>query len=201
MLASSIHQLRLMGDVTGFGGFVCDQTETLNVSCWGFVLLAPWTSVQHVTTWTKVQLKPKNDPHFGFCHFSTVLHLFQCYLGRTTSLPVMVEPVLIWMMSFFLTAQNVFSSNQEAKPCESRSRGSTNWESSLLPVSDPNRRFHCRLRVKVDGGEGTLPITARSANQKWDGVTSGRVLVTKSCTDKMAKWDCDASAGTKSAYF
>ncbi|KAF3857826.1 hypothetical protein F7725_011027 [Dissostichus mawsoni] len=29
----------------------------------------------------------------------------------------------------------------------------------------PSRRFHCHLRVKVDGGEGTLPITARRANQ------------------------------------
>ncbi|TKS79337.1 Double-stranded RNA-specific editase B2 [Collichthys lucidus] len=52
----------------------------------------------------------------------------------------------------------------------------------------PSRRFHCHLRVKVDGGEGTLPITARRANQKWDGVAPGKLLVTKSCTDKMAKW-------------
>ncbi|XP_035526231.1 LOW QUALITY PROTEIN: double-stranded RNA-specific editase B2-like [Morone saxatilis] len=48
------------------------------------------------------------------------------------------------------------------------------------------RRFHCHLRVKVDGGEGTLPITARRANQKWDGVAAGKPLVTMSCTDKMA---------------
>ncbi|XP_051239053.1 double-stranded RNA-specific editase B2-like [Dicentrarchus labrax] len=52
----------------------------------------------------------------------------------------------------------------------------------------PSRRFHCHLRVKVDGGEGTLPITARRANQKWDGVAAGKPLVTMSCTDKMAKW-------------
>ncbi|KAM9349510.1 double-stranded RNA-specific editase B2-like [Symphorus nematophorus] len=53
----------------------------------------------------------------------------------------------------------------------------------------PSRRFHCHLRVKVDGGEGTLPITARRASQKWDGVPApGRPLVTMSCTDKMAKW-------------
>ncbi|XP_076601218.1 double-stranded RNA-specific editase B2-like [Chaetodon auriga] len=53
----------------------------------------------------------------------------------------------------------------------------------------PSRRFRCHLRVKVDGGEGTLPITARTANQKWDGVAPGRPLVTMSCTDKMAKWN------------
>nr|XP_046263915.1 double-stranded RNA-specific editase B2-like isoform X2 [Scatophagus argus] len=52
----------------------------------------------------------------------------------------------------------------------------------------PSRRFHCHLRVKVDGGEGTLPITARKADQTWDGVSQGRPLITMSCTDKMAKW-------------
>nr|XP_040026407.1 double-stranded RNA-specific editase B2-like [Gasterosteus aculeatus aculeatus] len=46
----------------------------------------------------------------------------------------------------------------------------------------PSRRFHCHLRVKVDGGEGTLPITARGANQ------NPQPLVTMSCTDKIAKW-------------
>ncbi|XP_070774780.1 double-stranded RNA-specific editase B2-like [Enoplosus armatus] len=45
-----------------------------------------------------------------------------------------------------------------------------------------DRRFHCHLRVKVDGGEGTLPVTARRANQK------DKPLVTMSCSDKMAKW-------------
>uniref|UniRef100_A0A3B4TQR6 Adenosine deaminase RNA specific B2 (inactive) n=1 Tax=Seriola dumerili TaxID=41447 RepID=A0A3B4TQR6_SERDU len=67
-------------------------------------------------------------------------------------------------------------------------------QSSLLdpnltpPPSDPSRRFRCHLRVKVNGGEGTLPVTARRANQKWDGVSPGKPLVTMSCTDKMAKW-------------
>eukprot|EP00064_Thunnus_orientalis_P021961 superscaffoldBa00007000_g22133 len=51
-----------------------------------------------------------------------------------------------------------------------------------------SRRFRCHLRMKVDGGEGTLPVTARRANQMWDGSSSGKPLVTMSCTDKMAKW-------------
>ncbi|KAM6989420.1 double-stranded RNA-specific editase B2-like isoform 2-T2 [Tautogolabrus adspersus] len=51
-----------------------------------------------------------------------------------------------------------------------------------------SRRFRCHLRVKVDGGEGTLPFTARRANQKRDGAALGKPLVTMSCTDKMAKW-------------
>uniref|UniRef100_A0A3P9BIE9 Adenosine deaminase RNA specific B2 (inactive) n=1 Tax=Maylandia zebra TaxID=106582 RepID=A0A3P9BIE9_9CICH len=52
----------------------------------------------------------------------------------------------------------------------------------------PSRRFRCHLRVKVKGGEGTLPITARRANQKWDGLSPSKPLVTMSCTDKLAKW-------------
>uniref|UniRef100_A0A8D2ZX53 Adenosine deaminase RNA specific B2 (inactive) n=1 Tax=Scophthalmus maximus TaxID=52904 RepID=A0A8D2ZX53_SCOMX len=55
-------------------------------------------------------------------------------------------------------------------------------------VLDPGRRFGCRLRVKVHGGEGTLPVAARRANRPQDGASPGRRLVTMSCTDKMAKW-------------
>ncbi|KAM7379791.1 hypothetical protein PAMP_005317 [Pampus punctatissimus] len=55
-------------------------------------------------------------------------------------------------------------------------------------VTYPSRRFRCHLRVKVDGGEGTLPVTARRANQMRDSVSPGKPLVTMSCTDKMAKW-------------
>ncbi|KAM4604705.1 double-stranded RNA-specific editase B2-like [Polymixia lowei] len=50
------------------------------------------------------------------------------------------------------------------------------------------RRFTCHLRMKLDGGEGTLPLTAQRANQKWDGMSPSRSLTTMSCTDKMAKW-------------
>ncbi|KAK5860426.1 hypothetical protein PBY51_021903 [Eleginops maclovinus] len=50
----------------------------------------------------------------------------------------------------------------------------------------PSRRFHCHLRVKVDGGEGTLPITTRRANQ--NNMAAFKSAVTMSCTDKMAKW-------------
>lgn len=52
----------------------------------------------------------------------------------------------------------------------------------------PSRRFRCHLRVKVNGGEGTLPITARRANQKRDGISPSKPLVAMSCTDKLAKW-------------
>ncbi|KAM9323095.1 double-stranded RNA-specific editase B2-like [Pholidichthys leucotaenia] len=51
-----------------------------------------------------------------------------------------------------------------------------------------SRRFRGHLRAKVNGGEGTLPVTAQTANQKLDGLMPGRALVSMSCTDKMAKW-------------
>ncbi|CAF97787.1 unnamed protein product [Tetraodon nigroviridis] len=51
----------------------------------------------------------------------------------------------------------------------------------------PSSRFHGHLRVKVDGGEGTLPITART-NQNRSREAPGRPLVSMSCTDKLAKW-------------
>ncbi|XP_017289051.1 double-stranded RNA-specific editase B2 [Kryptolebias marmoratus] len=52
----------------------------------------------------------------------------------------------------------------------------------------PSRRFCCHLRVKVNGGEGTLPVTAQGAHQKWDDVSPSKPAVSMSCTDKMAKW-------------
>ncbi|XP_058478307.1 double-stranded RNA-specific editase B2-like isoform X1 [Solea solea] len=52
-----------------------------------------------------------------------------------------------------------------------------------------SRRFQCHLRVKVNSGEGTLPITPRrAANQPQDSASAGKPPVTMSCTDKMAKW-------------
>ncbi|XP_051809605.1 double-stranded RNA-specific editase B2-like [Acanthochromis polyacanthus] len=51
--------------------------------------------------------------------------------------------------------------------------------------SYPSRKFRFHLRKKVNGGEGTLPV---STNQRWDGLSPGKSLVSMSCTDKMAKW-------------
>uniref|UniRef100_A0A3B3U3C6 Adenosine deaminase RNA specific B2 (inactive) n=1 Tax=Poecilia latipinna TaxID=48699 RepID=A0A3B3U3C6_9TELE len=62
-----------------------------------------------------------------------------------------------------------------------------NWFSSL---SDPSRRFRCHLRMKVNGGEGTLPLVSTRTNQKWAGVSLGQhvCMASMSCTDKIAKW-------------
>ncbi|XP_061653310.1 double-stranded RNA-specific editase B2-like isoform X2 [Phyllopteryx taeniolatus] len=48
--------------------------------------------------------------------------------------------------------------------------------------------LRCGLRTKVGGGQGTLPVTARPANQKTAGVSPGKPRVSMSCTDKIAKW-------------
>ncbi|XP_041847623.1 double-stranded RNA-specific editase B2-like [Melanotaenia boesemani] len=55
-------------------------------------------------------------------------------------------------------------------------------------VAYPSRRFRCHLRMKVNGGEGTLPVMAQRANQKVDCVSQSKPFVTMSCTDKIAKW-------------
>ncbi|XP_060940482.1 double-stranded RNA-specific editase B2-like [Limanda limanda] len=52
----------------------------------------------------------------------------------------------------------------------------------------PGRRCRSHLRAKINGGEGTRPVTARGANQKRDAPSPGQRLVSMSCTDKMAKW-------------
>ncbi|RVE55541.1 hypothetical protein OJAV_G00235240 [Oryzias javanicus] len=50
----------------------------------------------------------------------------------------------------------------------------------------PSRRFRFHLRVKVNGGEGTLPIAPQRSSQTRD--LPDKPLLTMSCTDKLAKW-------------
>uniref|UniRef100_A0A3P9Q7C7 Adenosine deaminase RNA specific B2 (inactive) n=1 Tax=Poecilia reticulata TaxID=8081 RepID=A0A3P9Q7C7_POERE len=54
----------------------------------------------------------------------------------------------------------------------------------------PSRRFRCHLRMKVNGGEGTLPLVSTRTNQKWAGVSLDQhvSMASMSCTDKIAKW-------------
>ncbi|XP_037537335.1 double-stranded RNA-specific editase B2-like [Nematolebias whitei] len=52
-------------------------------------------------------------------------------------------------------------------------------------AAHPSRRFCCHLRVKVNGGEGTLPVRA---HQKLDGAAPYKPATSMSCTDKIAKW-------------
>ncbi|CAL8314688.1 unnamed protein product [Gadus morhua 'NCC'] len=58
-----------------------------------------------------------------------------------------------------------------------------------LHGNKPARRFHCRLRMKTVGGEGTLPVRQQPrANQEGGVKSPGQPLITMSCTDKIARW-------------
>ncbi|XP_056149902.1 double-stranded RNA-specific editase B2-like [Lampris incognitus] len=50
------------------------------------------------------------------------------------------------------------------------------------------RKIRCHLRMKIEGREGTLPVTAQRANRKLGVTSPAEPLVTMSCTDKMARW-------------
>ncbi|XP_074545348.1 double-stranded RNA-specific editase B2-like [Halichoeres trimaculatus] len=86
--------------------------------------------------------------------------------------------------SFRLQDGVLFHMYVSSSPCGD-ARLNCPYESSAAFRS---RRFRCHLRVKVDGGEGTLPLTARRVKPPTGGVASSKPLVTMSCTDKMAKW-------------
>ncbi|XP_038819194.1 double-stranded RNA-specific editase B2-like [Salvelinus namaycush] len=51
------------------------------------------------------------------------------------------------------------------------------------------RKLRCHLRMKMEGGEGTLPVSVLRANQKWDRGLPREPPVTMSCTDKIARWN------------
>ncbi|XP_034558853.1 double-stranded RNA-specific editase B2-like [Notolabrus celidotus] len=87
-------------------------------------------------------------------------------------------------ISFRLQDGVLFHMYVSSSPCGD-ARLNCPYESSAAFRS---RRFRCHLRKKVDGGEGTLPLTARREKQKMGGVTLGKHQVTMSCTDKIAKW-------------
>ncbi|XP_049603719.1 double-stranded RNA-specific editase B2-like isoform X1 [Syngnathus scovelli] len=61
------------------------------------------------------------------------------------------------------------------------------YENDTSPSMKPNM-LRCGLRTKVVGGQGTLPITARSANPMGASLSPGKPQVSMSCTDKIAKW-------------
>ncbi|XP_049603720.1 double-stranded RNA-specific editase B2-like isoform X2 [Syngnathus scovelli] len=60
------------------------------------------------------------------------------------------------------------------------------YENDTSPSMKPNM-LRCGLRTKVVGGQGTLPITARSANPMGASLSPGKPQVSMSCTDKIAK--------------
>ncbi|KAM9791962.1 double-stranded RNA-specific editase B2-like [Syngnathus typhle] len=61
------------------------------------------------------------------------------------------------------------------------------YENDTSPSMKSNM-LRCGLRTKVVGGQGTLPITARSANPMGPSLSPSKPQVSMSCTDKIAKW-------------
>uniref|UniRef100_A0A3B3U139 Adenosine deaminase RNA specific B2 (inactive) n=1 Tax=Poecilia latipinna TaxID=48699 RepID=A0A3B3U139_9TELE len=101
------------------------------------------------------------------------------------------------LVRFFYSQLELLLWSNQFSSCHERTGIRFHMYVSLSPCGDArlnfsvfHRRFRCHLRMKVNGGEGTLPLVSTRTNQKWAGVSLGQhvCMASMSCTDKIAKW-------------